>query len=78
MVRREAAIILGFALGAGTLLATVPVALLGTGFLHRPWAAGPLWLLPAAAVAAVAFAAPELPARQALRSDPAGALALRE
>jgi putative ABC transport system permease protein len=80
MMRREAALIVGFALSAGTLLSAIPLALLGTGFLHRPWAGGPLWLLPATAltVAAIAFLATELPTRHALRADPTHALAIRQ
>jgi putative ABC transport system permease protein len=41
MIRREAVLIVGFAVGAGTLLSAVPLGLLGTGFLHRPWARRP-------------------------------------
>ncbi|HEV7961280.1 MAG TPA: FtsX-like permease family protein [Actinoplanes sp.] len=79
MMRREAALIFGFALTAGTLLSAIPLALLGTGLLHRPWPAGPPWLLPATAlsVAAITFLATELPTRHALRTDPAQALAIR-
>jgi len=50
MMRREAAFIIGVALIAGPLLSAVPLALLGLGFLHRPWPSGPLWLLPAIGV----------------------------
>jgi putative ABC transport system permease protein len=76
MMRREAAVITGVALGAGLALSAVPLVALGIGFLDRPWAAGPVWLLPAAAltVAAIAFGTTELPTRRALRAEPASAL----
>jgi putative ABC transport system permease protein len=79
MMRREAALIFGFALTAGTVLSAIPLALLGIGLLHRPWPAGPPWLLPATALsgAAITFLATELPTRHALRTDPAQALAIR-
>ncbi|MEV0407407.1 FtsX-like permease family protein [Actinoallomurus sp. NPDC050550] len=79
MVRREAALISVAAVGAGIALSAVPLALLGTGFLGRPWAAGPVWLLPAIAglVVAIAWLATELPARAALRAAPAAVLAQR-
>ncbi|GAA4624353.1 FtsX-like permease family protein [Actinoallomurus vinaceus] len=79
MVRREAALISAAAVGAGIALSAVPLALLGTGFLGRPWAAGPVWLLPAIAalVVAIAWLATELPARAALRAAPAAVLAQR-
>jgi putative ABC transport system permease protein len=72
MLRCEAALIAAGALGAGLALSVVPLALLGIGFLHRPWPAGPFWLLPATVttVAAVAWLATELPARRALRVPP--------
>ncbi len=71
MVRREAALVGAGALGAGLALSVLPLALLGIGFLHRPWPAGPGWLVPATAatVAAVAWLATELPTRRALRSS---------
>ncbi|MFD5316399.1 FtsX-like permease family protein [Streptomyces sp. NPDC127098] len=74
MMRREAAIVTAAALAAGLALSAVPLALLGQGFLDRPWPAGPGWLLPAAAatVAAVAFLTTELPTRRALRAAPTG------
>ncbi|MGW7258300.1 FtsX-like permease family protein [Streptomyces sp. NPDC054834] len=80
MMRREAALIGAAALATGLLLSAVPLALLGVGFLHRPWPAGPVWLLPALALAVVctAFVTIELPTRQALRTPPAHALAARE
>ncbi|MFF3291284.1 FtsX-like permease family protein [Streptomyces sp. NPDC003023] len=79
MMRREAAVIAGAALVAGLGLSAVPLALLGTGFLNRPWPAGPSWLLPALAVtvAAVAFLSTELPTRRTLRTSPAHAPAER-
>jgi hypothetical protein len=78
MVRREAALVCAAAVGAGVALSAVPPALLGTGFLGRPWAAGPLWLLPAAAtVAMIAWLATEIPVRSALRAAPADVLAQR-
>ncbi|TDC73319.1 FtsX-like permease family protein [Streptomyces hainanensis] len=80
MMRREAALITVAALATGLALAAVPLALLGQGFLGRPWPAGPPWLLPATAltVAAIAFLTTELPTRRALRTPPAEALAGRE
>ncbi|MCO5988123.1 FtsX-like permease family protein [Actinoallomurus spadix] len=79
MVRREAALVAAAAVGAGVALSAVPLALLGAGFLGRPWAAGPIWLLPAAAatVALIAWLATELPVRGALRAAPANVLAQR-
>jgi putative ABC transport system permease protein len=76
MMRREAALICVVALGTGLLLSVVPLVLLATGFLHRPWPAGPLWLFPAVAavVAGIAFLTTELPTRRALRTPPAEAL----
>ena len=80
MMRREALLVAGAALLAGCLLSAIPLALLGQGFLHRPWPAGPVWLLPALAalLAAVSFATTELPTRRALRTPPTQALAHRE
>ncbi len=76
MMRREAALICTVALGTGVGLSVLPLAFLAVGILHRPWPAGPLWLLPAIAVvvAAIAFLTIELPTRQALRTPPARAL----
>ncbi|MFJ7078801.1 FtsX-like permease family protein [Streptomyces sp. NPDC098781] len=73
MMRREAAVTAATALGAAVLLSAVPLALLGQGFLGRPWPAGPVWLLPALALAVTvtAFLTVELPTRQALRMPPA-------
>ncbi|MDT0442203.1 hypothetical protein [Streptomyces johnsoniae] len=68
------------ALAAGLVLSVVPPALLGMGFPDRPWPAGPVWLLPATALAvlATAFLTVEIPTRQALRTAPADALAHHE
>ena len=68
------------ALTTGLALSAVPLALLGTGFLHHPWPAGPVCLLPATAltITTIAFLTIELPTRQALRTAPAHALANRE
>ncbi|MEU1301032.1 FtsX-like permease family protein [Streptomyces shenzhenensis] len=76
MMRREAAVIAAAALASGVLLSALPLALLGQGFLGRPWPAGPLWLLPAAAITVVvtAFATVELPTRRTLRHAPAETL----
>ena len=70
MVRREAGLMTAAALAAGLALAVVPLALLGIGFLDRPWPAGPWWVLPATAlgVAAVAYLTTELPTRRLLRA----------
>ncbi|WP_143671830.1 FtsX-like permease family protein, partial [Streptomyces caniscabiei] len=76
MMRREAAVIAAAALAGGLLLSALPLALLGQGFLDRPWPAGPAWLLPAVAatIVATAFLTIELPTRQALRTAPADAI----
>jgi putative ABC transport system permease protein len=76
MMRREAALICAVALGTGLLLSVIPLAFLAIGFLHRPWPAGPLWLVPTVAVvvAGIAFLTMELPTRRALRTPPAHAL----
>ncbi|GAA1880796.1 ABC transporter permease [Streptantibioticus ferralitis] len=73
MMRREAAVTAATALTTALLLSALPLALLGQGFLGRPWPAGPAWLLPALAltVTATAFLTIELPTRQALRTPPA-------
>ncbi|WP_314416070.1 FtsX-like permease family protein [Streptomyces kroppenstedtii] len=80
MMRREAAVIGVAAVATGLLLSAVPLALLGIGFLDRPWPAGPVWLLPAVALTVIgtAFVTVELPTRQALRTAPAHALSARE
>ncbi|WP_222195984.1 FtsX-like permease family protein [Modestobacter italicus] len=77
MMRREAGLVSAAAVVTGVLVSALPLALLGIGFLGRPWPAGPVWLLPVAAlvVTAIAFAAIELPTRAALRLPPAEALA---
>ncbi|MFH8975060.1 FtsX-like permease family protein [Streptomyces sp. NPDC017890] len=76
MMRREAAVIAAAALVCGLLLSALPLALLGQGFLGRPWPAGPAWLLPAVAatVTLTSFLTVELPTRHALRTPPADAL----
>ncbi|MFI7390079.1 FtsX-like permease family protein [Streptomyces tendae] len=76
MMRREAAVIAAAALVSGLLLSAVPLALLGQGFLGRPWPAGPPWLLPAVAATVVltSYLTIELPTRHALRTPPADAL----
>ncbi|MFC4466017.1 FtsX-like permease family protein [Streptomyces xiangluensis] len=80
MMRREAAVIGAAALTTGLVLAAIPLTLLGIGFLHRPWPAGPVWLLPATAltIISLAFVTIELPTRRAMRTAPAEALAGRE
>ncbi|WP_369176468.1 FtsX-like permease family protein [Streptomyces mutabilis] len=76
MMRREAAVVAAAALVSGLLLSALPLALLGQGFLGRPWPAGPAWLLPAVAstVVLTAYVTIELPTRHALRTPPADAL----
>ncbi|MEU2771943.1 ABC transporter permease [Streptomyces sp. NPDC007162] len=73
MMRREAGVIAVAALVSGVVLSTLPLVLLGQGFLGRPWPAGPVWLLPAAAATVVvtAYVTVELPTRRALRVPPA-------
>jgi putative ABC transport system permease protein len=65
-------LVCGVSLTTGLLLSAIPVALLSLGFLHRPWPAGPVWLLPliAVVVAGIAFLTTELPIRQALSTPP--------
>ncbi|MER7012073.1 FtsX-like permease family protein [Saccharopolyspora sp. NPDC000359] len=72
MVRREAALVCAVSLTAGLLLSTVPVVLLSTSFLGRPWPAGPAWLLPliAVVVVVITFLSTELPTRRLLRTPP--------
>ncbi|MEU1186945.1 ABC transporter permease [Streptomyces sp. NPDC005859] len=72
MMRREAAVTAATALVTALLLSALPLALLGQGFLGRPWPAGPVWLLPGLAltVTVTAFLTIELPTRQALRTSP--------
>ncbi len=76
MMRREAAVTAATALVTALLLSALPLALLGQGFLGRPWPDGPPWLLPALAltVTVTAFLTIELPTRQALRMPPAEAV----
>ncbi|MFF3736022.1 FtsX-like permease family protein [Streptomyces sp. NPDC002566] len=76
MMRREAAVTAATALTTAVLFSAIPLALLGQGFLGRPWPAGPTWLLPALAltVTATAYLTIELPTRQALRTAPAEAI----
>ncbi|AQS68555.1 FtsX-like permease family protein [Streptomyces pactum] len=76
MMRRESAVIAAAALVSGLLLSALPLALLGQGFLGRPWPAGPAWLLPAVAATVVltSYLTVELPTRHALRTPPADAL----
>ncbi|MFD9434842.1 FtsX-like permease family protein [Streptomyces sp. NPDC060002] len=76
MMRREAAVTAATALVTALLLSALPLALLGQGFLGRPWPAGPVWLLPGLAltVTVTAFLTIELPTRQALRTAPADAI----
>ncbi|AQU69037.1 ABC transporter permease [Streptomyces niveus] len=80
MMRREAALIATAALTTGLAVSVIPLALLGVGFLDRPWPAGPLWLLPAIAltIVTISFLTIELPTRRALLTAPAEALANRE
>ncbi|MEV0389163.1 ABC transporter permease [Nonomuraea sp. NPDC050643] len=68
MIRWEAALLAAAASGAGLALPAVPLAMVGLGFLGRPWPAGPLWLAPAAVavVAVVVWLALGLPARRAI------------
>ncbi|RZS80041.1 putative ABC transport system permease protein [Motilibacter rhizosphaerae] len=77
VLRGESALVAAAAVGAGLLLSAVPLGLLGVAFLGRPWAAGPLWLLPAVVVgvAAVALGTTELPLRRMLRAPASAALA---
>ncbi|MEU5337320.1 FtsX-like permease family protein [Streptomyces asoensis] len=72
MMRREAAMTAATALVTALLLSAPPLALLGQGFLGRPWPAGPAWLLPglAALVTVTAFVTVELPTRRTLRTPP--------
>ncbi|ABS05863.1 ABC transporter permease [Kineococcus radiotolerans] len=68
-VRRENVWLAAAAVLAGIAVSVVPLALLGVGFLGRPWAAGPWWFPVAtvAVVVAVALPAVELSARRTLR-----------
>jgi putative ABC transport system permease protein len=66
MVRVEALLLAAGALGGGLVLAAIPLGLVGLGYLGRPWASGPIWLLPVMGllVLFVSWAAYELPARR--------------
>lgn len=68
-VRRENTWLAAAAVLAGTAVSVVPLAMLGVGFLGRPWAAGPWWFPVATVVVVVAVALPavELSARRTLR-----------
>lgn len=73
VVRREAGMVWLIAVGAGTALSVIPLAMLGQAFLDRPMAAGPWWLLPAlaAVVGAVAFGSVEFATRRSVRGPAA-------
>ncbi len=73
VVRREAGMVWLIAVGAGTALSVIPLAMLGQAFLDRPMAAGPWWLLPALAalVGAVAFGSVEVATRRSVRGPAA-------
>ena len=77
MLRLEAGLVCAAALTCGLLLAAVPLAFLGIGFLDRPLPSGPLWLLPftVLVVAAVTFITTEHATRWMLRRSPLRALA---
>ena len=71
------------AVASGLALSAVPLALFGTGFLGRPWPAGPAgpgWLAPVAVAGVVALGllTVELPTRWALRMAPTGALTTQD
>ena len=72
VMRKGAALLSAAAVGAGLGLSALPLALLGTGFLGRPWPAGPGWLAPVAVAGIVALGllTVELPTRWALRTAP--------
>jgi putative ABC transport system permease protein len=69
MVRLEAFILAAIAVAGGLVLATIPLALLGYGYLGTPWASGPWWLVPAIGllVFGISWTALEAPARRLLR-----------
>lgn len=73
VLRTEAAVVAALAVAAGLALCAAPLGLLGLGFLHRPWPAGPAWLVPAtvAVVVAMALLTTQLPTRRALRAPAA-------
>ncbi|MFS0884832.1 FtsX-like permease family protein [Aeromicrobium sp. 179-A 4D2 NHS] len=72
MVTREAALLAALAIGAGVVIAVLPMSVLGLGVLARPWPQGPLWVLPAitAVVALVAVGSMRGAARRLLRRSP--------
>ncbi|WP_313407106.1 FtsX-like permease family protein [Aeromicrobium sp.] len=74
MVTREAALLTGLAIAAGTVLAVLPMSVLGLGVLARPWPQGPLWVIPAisALVAVTALAAMRGATRRVLRAPVLG------
>jgi len=80
MVRRETAVVAALSIGAGLLVAVLPMSVLGLGFLGRPWPQGPWWLVPAIAglVGAIALGTTSLSARRAIRSSPAAVLAAQD
>lgn len=80
MVRREAVITAILAIGAGLLVAILPMSLLGLGFLGEPWPHGPWWMVPGIAglVAVMATTSTTWAARRALRTPPATVLAAQD
>lgn len=80
MVRREAALTATLAIGAGLLVAVLPMSLLGLGLVGEPWPHGPWWMVPGIAglVAVVATTAATGAARRALRTPPATVLAAQD
>jgi putative ABC transport system permease protein len=66
MVRIEAVLLAAGALGGGLVLAAIPLGLVGAGYLGRPWASGPMWLLPVMGllILLISWTAYELPARR--------------
>ncbi|GAA1694860.1 FtsX-like permease family protein [Glycomyces endophyticus] len=78
MVTREALVTAAVAVGAGLAFSVLPMAILGLGFLGKPWPQGPLWVIPATVAVAVliAWAATAIPTRRALAGPPTAALAV--
>ncbi|THV21766.1 FtsX-like permease family protein [Glycomyces paridis] len=78
MVSREALLVAAVAVGAGLSFSGLPMAVLGLGFLGKPWPQGPLWVIPATVAVAVllAWTATAIPARRALSGPPTAALAV--
>ncbi|KIH99821.1 hypothetical protein LP52_06125 [Streptomonospora alba] len=66
VLRRESLMLAAGAVAAGVVAVAVPLALVGIGYLGRPWPGGPVWLLPASAavVALLAWLSVEFPARR--------------